>query len=147
MQEMRARSLGQEDPLEKEMEPAPLFFPGESHGQRSLAGYSPWGCKESDMIEHACKHTMTYKEGGQLCLSGPSRIWTALPNILKIGLGRKEEVDSQLGKQGVLRHIFAATLVELMEDHFDQLYIRMCVYVGQEPEEGGLLTQILKGLG
>ena len=29
------------------------FFSGESHGQRSLAGYSAWGCKESDMTEHA----------------------------------------------------------------------------------------------
>ena len=29
----------------------PLFLPGESHGQRSLAGYSPWAYKESDMTE------------------------------------------------------------------------------------------------
>ena len=29
----------------------PVFLPGESHGQRSLAGYSPWGCIESDMTE------------------------------------------------------------------------------------------------
>ena len=29
----------------------PVFLPGESHGQRSLAGYSPWGHKESDMSE------------------------------------------------------------------------------------------------
>ena len=29
----------------------PGFLPGESHGQRSLAGYSPWGCKESDTTE------------------------------------------------------------------------------------------------
>ena len=28
--------------------PTPIFLPGKSHGQRSLAGYSPWGCKESD---------------------------------------------------------------------------------------------------
>ena len=28
-----------------------LFFPGKSHGQRTLAGYSPWGCKETDMTE------------------------------------------------------------------------------------------------
>ena len=35
------RSLGQEDPLEKEMEPTPVFLPGESHGRRSLADYSP----------------------------------------------------------------------------------------------------------
>ena len=26
----------------------PVFWPGEFHGQRSLAGYSPWGCKELD---------------------------------------------------------------------------------------------------
>ena len=30
---------------------SPVFLPGESHGQRSLAGYSPWGHKESDMTE------------------------------------------------------------------------------------------------
>ena len=32
-------------------QPTPVFLPGESHGQRSLAGYIPWGCKESDMTE------------------------------------------------------------------------------------------------
>ena len=29
------------------------FLPGESHGQRSLVGYSPWGRKESVMTKHA----------------------------------------------------------------------------------------------
>ena len=29
----------------------PVFLPGESHGQRSLAGYSPRACKESDATE------------------------------------------------------------------------------------------------
>ena len=32
---------GWEDPLEEGMARQPLFFPGESHGQRSLMGYSP----------------------------------------------------------------------------------------------------------
>ena len=32
-------------------QPTPVFLPGEFHGQRSLAGYSPWGCKESDTTE------------------------------------------------------------------------------------------------
>ena len=32
-------------------QPTPEFLPRESHGQRSLAGYSPWVCKESDMTE------------------------------------------------------------------------------------------------
>ena len=34
-----------------EWQPTPVLFPGESHGQRSLAGYSPWGHKESDTTE------------------------------------------------------------------------------------------------
>ena len=45
MQETGVLFLGREDPLEKEMATTPVFLPGESHGQRSLAGYSPWGCK------------------------------------------------------------------------------------------------------
>ena len=51
MQEIWVRSLGSEDPLEKESLPTPVFLPGKSHGQRSLASYSPWSRKESDMIE------------------------------------------------------------------------------------------------
>ena len=42
MQETGIQPLGWEDLLRK------VFLPGEFHGQRSLAGYSPWGCKESD---------------------------------------------------------------------------------------------------
>ena len=41
MQEAWVRSLVWEDSLEKEMETAPVFLPGESHGQRSLVDYSP----------------------------------------------------------------------------------------------------------
>ena len=37
------RSLGREDPLEEGMATTPVFLPGESHGWRSLVGYSPWG--------------------------------------------------------------------------------------------------------
>ena len=48
VQETWVRSLGQEDPLEEGMAAHPVFLPGESHGQRSLAGYSPWGRRESD---------------------------------------------------------------------------------------------------
>ena len=32
--------------------PSPVFLPGKSYGWRSLAGYSPWGCKESDTTGH-----------------------------------------------------------------------------------------------
>ena len=51
VQEMQVRSLGWEDSLEKEWQPIPVFLPEKPHGQRSLAGYNPWGHKESDMTE------------------------------------------------------------------------------------------------
>ena len=35
----------------REWQPTPVFLPGEFHGQRRLAGYSPWGRKESDTTE------------------------------------------------------------------------------------------------
>ena len=48
---MQVQSLGREDPLEEERATNnPVFFSGKSHGHRSLAGYSPGGYKESDMI-------------------------------------------------------------------------------------------------
>ena len=39
------------DMTERLNTPIPVFLPGEFHEQRSLAGYSPWGCKESDTPE------------------------------------------------------------------------------------------------
>ena len=38
-------------PWRREWLPMPVFFPGEFHGQRSLADYSPWGPKESNIAE------------------------------------------------------------------------------------------------
>ena len=51
-------------PWRREWLPTPVFLPGEFHGQRNLAGYSPWGRKESDMTErltytHTHTHTHT----------------------------------------------------------------------------------------
>ena len=51
IQETWVQSLGWGEPWSREWQPTPVFLPGEFHGQRSLAGYSPWGRKESDMTE------------------------------------------------------------------------------------------------
>ena len=53
MQEMWVTSQGGEDPPGGGI---PVFLPGESHEQRSLAGYCPWGCKESDTSERLNIH-------------------------------------------------------------------------------------------
>ena len=59
MQETWVWSLGRKDRQEKGMAPTPVFLPGEFHGQGSLVGYSPWGCKELDVsgYEHMMPHT------------------------------------------------------------------------------------------
>ena len=61
MQETQVRSLGWEDPLEKEWQPTPVFLPGKSHGQRSLAGYSTCGCTESNMTEWLTNMCSTFQ--------------------------------------------------------------------------------------
>ena len=43
-------------PWRRKWQPTPIFLPGKSHGQRSLAGYSPWGHKELDMSEWLNHH-------------------------------------------------------------------------------------------
>ena len=48
-------------PWRKEWLPTPVFWPEEFHGQRNLAGYSPWGCKESDTTEQLSLFMETWR--------------------------------------------------------------------------------------
>ena len=48
-------------PWRRKWQPTPVFLPGKSPGQRSLAGYSPWGGQESDMIEQLSTHTHRHR--------------------------------------------------------------------------------------
>ena len=52
----RLQSLGWEDPLKEGMATHCSILAWRIHGQESLAGYSPWGCKESDTTE-ATEHS------------------------------------------------------------------------------------------
>ena len=47
-------------PWSRTWQPAPVFLPGKSHGQRNLEGYSLWGHKEPDTTEraHTCRHSI-----------------------------------------------------------------------------------------
>ena len=46
-----------EIPWRRKWQPTLVFLPGKYHGQRNLAGYSPWGCKESDITGWPSTHT------------------------------------------------------------------------------------------
>ena len=63
MQETQVQSLHQEDPLEKGWLPTPVFLPGQSHGQRGLAGYSPRSHKSQTQLSN---HTSTFHERWEL---------------------------------------------------------------------------------
>ena len=79
--------------------PTPVFLPGESHGQRSLAGYSPQGCKELDMIDHRA-HTQSWV-WGQVdpgCSPGESQGWGSL-----VGLWGRTESDTTEASQQQLQ--------------------------------------------
>ena len=58
MWETWVSSPGWEDPWRREGQPAPLFFLESPGGQRSLAGYGPWGRRESDPTK---RHTRKLK--------------------------------------------------------------------------------------
>ena len=65
MQEMHIGSLGWKDPLNKEMTTLSGILEWKIlSGQKSLAGYSPWGRKESDMTEQLNTHTIL----NELCM-------------------------------------------------------------------------------
>ena len=55
MQETWVWFVGQEDLWKRKWQPIPVFLPGNSHGQRSLAGHSPWGHKR-------VKHNLAIKQ-------------------------------------------------------------------------------------
>ena len=60
-------------PWRREWQPTPVFLPGESHGQRSLAGYRPWGLKESGhdrMTNQAFFVLKKAKQGNLILLFG-----------------------------------------------------------------------------
>ena len=67
----------------RKWQPAPVFLPGKSHGQRSLAGYSPWGHKESDMIKRLNNNPFN-AEGSAVPLFGPWQ-WSTVLSIFPDG--------------------------------------------------------------
>ena len=69
----------------RKRQPTSVFFPGKFHGQRSLMGYSPWGCKELDMTEEQSTHThmCSYKWIKPQMTNTSKKHWQALFTIAK----------------------------------------------------------------
>ena len=89
MQETWVQSLGWEDPLEKGTATHSSVLLGESHGQRSLVGYSPWGYKESDTTEQLHVQTSNCAVLSHSVMSDSASPWTEEPGGLQsMGLQR-----------------------------------------------------------
>ena len=65
MQETWVQSLGQEDPWKRAWQPTPVFLPGKFHGQRRLAGHSPWHPKQPDVTEQLTFSLLLHTLSGQ----------------------------------------------------------------------------------
>ena len=61
MQETQVQALIKKIPYRRKWQPTPVFWPGKLHGQRSLVGYSPWGCKGPDATEQPTLTQMVEK--------------------------------------------------------------------------------------
>ena len=60
-------------PWGKKWQPGPVFLPGKSHGQRSLASYGPKAHEESDTIEHTCIQAELDVQGDQVAAEDLTR--------------------------------------------------------------------------
>ena len=75
-------------PWRRPWQPIPVFLPGESYGQRSLAGYSPWGRKESETTERLNNNNPR----GWCCFPGGLRISDYTQTVVQ-----RQEVHLELG--------------------------------------------------
>ena len=93
-------------PWGRKWQPTPVFLPGKFHRQRSLAGYSPWGHRESDTTEQLSR---PQEMSSQLCQSAFfSLLWTSSVKLwIPMSFNKRILADSEKqvswGKAGRLR--------------------------------------------
>ena len=97
--EMLVQPLGREDPLQQEMATAPVFLPAKSQGQRRLMGYSPWGHRESDVIEWL--RTACLEEGKDLISAPSSYVVTSKLGTLRRTADVRRDTSSPKGWGGI----------------------------------------------
>ena len=67
-------------PWRRKWLPTPVFLPGELHGQRSLVGYSPWACEQSDSTERLNAY----------CASNSATLWTAVFGVTEVSSSNRD---------------------------------------------------------
>ena len=82
-------------PWKRKWQPTPVFLPGESHGQRSLAGYGPYGHKESDTTAgfHAHAH------GRQSSIGTRTKSWIQRTSLTAERMTNKGVIATEFGSR------------------------------------------------
>ena len=96
MLETRVWSLGQKISWRRKWQPTPVFLPGESHGRRSLVGYSPWGRKELDMTEWLHTLTHTRQSWFQLVVAQMVKHLPTVQETRVQSLGREDPLEKEM---------------------------------------------------
>ena len=125
MQKTWVRSLGGKIPWRRKWQPTPVFLPGESHGQRSLVGCSPWGSGESDMTEQLSNNRKEKGIAGQPHFTcphtQPCRRWDSAPRRSSPQMGSPDPhpVGSRplLPPQGLPERAHSHTFLWTMRSH------------------------------
>ena len=85
-------------------QPTPVFLPGESHGRRNLAGYSPWGHKELDTMKQLGAHTYTQMQvkergfpGGSVVKNPPAK-----QEVQVRSLGQEDPLEKEMATHSSL---------------------------------------------
>ena len=98
------------------MQPTSVFLPGESHGQRNLGGYSPWGRKESAMTEWPSTNAFRW-----VYLSS-SPLQRSLAGNSPIVPQRVRHSWSHLAHMNICRHVLSLTGLLLLQSHFSRVW-------------------------
>ena len=112
--------------------PTPVLLPGESHGQRSLVGCSPWGCEESDKTERVHFHfplsSIGEGNGNPLqcsCLENPRDVgawWAAVCGVTQ-SRTRLKRLSSSSSSSGKMETIVTKQVESFPSDYL-QLQIK-----------------------
>ena len=107
-------------PWRREWQPTPAFLLGESHRQRTLAGYSPWGCKESDttkQLTHTRNDCFKIEKGvRQGCLLSPCLFNLHTEHMKNAGLGELQ-AGIKIGRRNInVRYADDTTLMAESEE-------------------------------
>jgi len=75
-------------PWRRKWQPTPVFLPGKFHGQRSLVGYKPWGCR----VRHGLSHFTSFYFLKILCIYGCMKYWQQQSSTKRTGFNYSNKI-------------------------------------------------------